>query len=73
MRISMESKVRDILTHYPQIKQMVDPYLSFFYRERLDGILFKRLSLHGALKLANIPEEEKENLIQAINKILNKS
>lgn len=72
MRLTIESKIKDIFSHYPQIKQIVDPYFEFFYKERLDEIIFKRVSLYGALKLINIPEEEKENLIQTINKILNK-
>lgn len=72
MRITIESKITDIFENYPQIKDIVDPHLEFFYKERLDGILFKRLSLYGALRLVNIPEEEKENLIQTVSKIINK-
>lgn len=72
MRITIESKINDIFSTYPQVKQIVDPYLEFFYRERLDGILFKRLSLYGALRLLNIPQEEKEKLIQTVSKIINK-
>lgn len=72
MRITVESKINDIFSAYPQVKQIVDPYLEMFYRERLDGILFKRLSLYGALRLVNIPQEEKENLIQTVSKIINK-
>lgn len=73
MRLTIESKVKDIFLNYPQIKQIVDPYFEFFYKERLDEIVFKRVSLYGALKLVNISQEERENLIQTINKILNKS
>lgn len=73
MRITIDSKINDIFTNYPQVKEIVDPYLDFFYKERLDGILFKRLSLYGALRLVNISEEERENLIQRISKIINKS
>lgn len=72
MRLTVESKIDDIFKHYPKIKDMVDPYLDFFYKERLNNILFKRLSLYGALKLVNISNEEREEIIQNINKILNK-
>ncbi|MEJ5172498.1 MAG: hypothetical protein WHT47_02160 [Hydrogenothermaceae bacterium] len=72
MRVTVESKIRDIFENYPKVKEIVDPYLEFFYKERLDSILFKRLSLSGSLKLINIPQEERENLIQEVNKILNK-
>lgn len=72
MRITIESKINDIFSAYPQVKQIVDPYLEFFYKERLDGILFKRLSLYGALRLVNISQEEKENLIQTVSKMINK-
>lgn len=72
MRLTIESRITDIFDNYPQIKDIVDPYLEFFYKERLDGILFKRLSLYGALKVVNISQEERENLIQTVSKIINK-
>ncbi|MEZ0323211.1 MAG: hypothetical protein ABWJ98_02735 [Hydrogenothermaceae bacterium] len=73
MRLTVESKIKDIFDRYPKVKEIVDPYLEYFYKERLEDILFKRLSLSGILKIINISQEERENLIQEINKILNKS
>lgn len=73
MRITVESKIADIFSQYPQVEEIVRPYLSFLYKERLEEIIFKRLSLQGALKLVNIPQEEREKVIQRINRILNKT
>lgn len=73
MRFSLESKVADIFAHYPQVEEIVKPYLEFFYKERLEDILFRRLSLQGVLKLVNISQEEREEVIHRINRILNKA
>jgi hypothetical protein len=72
MRLTIESKISDIFKEFPELEEKCKPYLKYFYEERLDTILFKKLSLIGALKLLNVPEEEREKIIQDFYKIVNK-
>ncbi|WP_299237777.1 hypothetical protein [Sulfurihydrogenibium sp.] len=72
MRLTIESKISDIFKEFPKLEERYKPYLKYFYEERLDTILFKKLSLIGALKLLNVPEEEREKIIQDFYKIVNK-
>jgi hypothetical protein len=72
MRLTIESKISDIFKEFPELEDRYKPYLKYFYEERLDAILFKKLSLIGALKLLNMPEEEREKIIQDFYKIVNK-
>ena len=72
MRLTIESKISDIFKAYPELEERYRPYLKYFYDERLDTILFKKLSLIGALKLLNVSEEEREKIIQDLYKTVNK-
>lgn len=72
MKLNLESKISDIFKHYPYLEEKFKPYLSYFYEEKLDGILFRKLSLMGALKLLNLPEEDREKIIQEFYKTVNK-
>lgn len=72
MKLNVESKLSDIFKEYPQLEEKFKPYLNYFYEERLNGILFRKLSLIGALKLLNVSEENREKLIQEFYKTVNK-
>jgi hypothetical protein len=72
MRLTIESKISDIFKESPELEERYKPYFKYFYEERLDTILFKKLSLIGALKLLNVPEEEREKIIKDFYKIVNK-
>ncbi|WP_028950496.1 hypothetical protein [Sulfurihydrogenibium subterraneum] len=72
MKLNLESKISDIYKHYPQLEEKFKPYFKYFYEEKLDSILFRKLSLIGALKLLNIPEEDREKIIQEFYKTVNK-
>ena len=72
MKLNLESKISDIYKNYPQLEEKFKPYFKYFYEEKLDSILFRKLSLMGALKLLNIPEEDREKIIQEFYKTVNK-
>ncbi|MFN3977527.1 hypothetical protein [Sulfurihydrogenibium azorense] len=72
MKLNLESKISDIFKHYPYLEEKFKPYLNYFYEEKLDGILFRKLSLMGALKLLNFTEEDREKIIQEFYKTVNK-
>jgi len=72
MRLTIESKISDIFREFPELEERYKFYLKYFYEESLDTILFKKLSLIGAIKLLNVPEEEREKIIQDFYKIVNK-
>ncbi|HEV09234.1 MAG: hypothetical protein ACP5F0_03380 [Sulfurihydrogenibium sp.] len=73
MRLNIESKLSDIFKEYPELEDKFRPFLNYFYEERLNDILFRKLSLIGALKLLNVSEEDREKLIQEFYKTVNKS
>ncbi|WP_297889962.1 hypothetical protein [Sulfurihydrogenibium sp.] len=72
MKLNVESKLSDIFKEYPYLEEKFRPYLNYFYEERLNDILFRKLSLIGALKLLNLPEEDREKLIQEFYRTINK-
>lgn len=72
MKLTVESKISDIFKELPQIEEILKPHLKYFYDERLDKIIFRKISLLGALKLINISQEDKEKIIQEFYKIVNK-
>lgn len=72
MKLNVESKLSDIFKEYPHLEEKFKPYLIYFYEERLNDILFRKLSLIGALKLLNVSEENREKLIQEFYKTVNK-
>jgi hypothetical protein len=72
MRLNIESKLSDIFKEYPELEDKFRPFLNYFYEEKLNDILFRKLSLIGALKLLNVSEEDREKLIQEFYKTVNK-
>ncbi len=72
MKLTVENKISDIIKEFPIIEEMLKPYLKYFYDENLDKIIFKKISLIGALKLMNVPQEDREKIIQEFYKLVNK-
>ena len=66
-RITEDTKIIQILEHYPDIEPVLKDCFNYFYENRLEDILLKRLSLKGAFNVLDFDKEKREEIL---NKIL---
>jgi len=70
MRLPIEMKIQQLLQEYPEVEALFKEYFKYFYDERLDEILFKRLSVKGALNILELDEAKKEEFLEKFNKMV---
>lgn len=66
-KITEDTKITQILEHYPELEPILKDYFYYFYENRLDDILLKRLSLKGAFNVLDFDSKKREEIL---NKIL---
>ena len=66
-RITEDTKITQILEHYTEVEPILKDYFYYFYENRLDDILLKRLSLKGAFNVLDFDKKKREEIL---NKIL---
>ena len=66
-KITEDTKITQILEHYPEVEPILKDYFYYFYENRLDDILLKRLSLKGAFNVLDFDSKKREEIL---NKIL---
>ena len=65
-RITEDTKIVQILEHYPEVEDLLKKYFSYFYENRLDDILLNRLSLKGAFNVLDIDTKKREEILNEI-------
>ncbi|NPA52243.1 MAG: DUF1858 domain-containing protein [Aquificae bacterium] len=73
MKITLDTKVFHLLEDYPQTEQIIKKYFNYFYKEKLENIALKRLSIKGAFCVLNLPEKDREIFLDEINQVIIKS
>jgi len=67
MRISADFKVFHLLEEYPQAEELIKEYFEFFYRERIEDIALKRLSIQGAFNVIGLSKEERKQFFKDLH------
>jgi len=73
MRITEETKILQILEEYPETREVIEKYFSFFFEKRLEDIVLKRLSIKGAFNVLDIPEEKRKKFFEELEEKLKKT
>ncbi len=71
-RITEDTKISQILEHYPEVEDILKNYFGYFYENRLEDILLKRLSLKGAFNVLDFDSKKREKVLDEIIKIIGK-
>ena len=66
-RVSEDTKITQLLEHFPEVEGILKEYFSYFYENRLEDIALKRLSLKGAFNVLDFDNKKRE---EVLNKIL---
>ncbi len=69
-RITEDTKISQILEHYPEVEDILKNYFCYFYENRLEDILLKRLSLKGAFNVLDFDSKKREKILDEIIKII---
>jgi hypothetical protein len=70
MKINEDVKIFHLLEDYPEVEEILKKHFKYFYDEELVDIALKRLSIQGACNVLNLPQEEKEKLIEELIEII---
>ncbi len=66
MKINEDVKIFHLLEDYPETEDILKKYFKYFYDEDLVEIALERLSIEGACRVLNLPEEEKQKLLDEL-------
>ena len=69
-RITEDTKITQILEHYPQVEEIFKEYFKYFYENRLEDIVLKRLSLKGAFNILEYDTKKREEVLSKIFEIV---
>jgi len=64
MRISADFKVFHLLEEYPESEELIKSYFEFFYKERIEDIALKRLSIQGAFNVLGLSEKKQKQFFK---------
>ncbi|RUM51033.1 MAG: hypothetical protein DSY47_00300 [Hydrogenothermus sp.] len=67
MRISADFKVFHLLEEYPESEELIKSYFEFFYKERIEDIALKRLSIQGAFNVLGLSEEKQKQFFKDLH------
>jgi hypothetical protein len=70
MKITEETKILQIIEEYPETEEVIRNYFSFFFENRLEDIVLKRLSIKGAFNVLDIPEEKRKKFFEELEEKL---
>ncbi len=65
-KITEDTKISQILEHYPEVEPILKDYFYYFYENRLEDILLKRLSLKGAFNVLDFDKKKREEILNLI-------
>lgn len=67
MRISADFKVFHLLEGYPESEELIKSYFEFFYKEEIEDIALKRLSIQGAFNVIGLSEEKQKQFFKDLH------
>jgi hypothetical protein len=70
MKITEETKILQIMEKYPSTEEVIKKYFSYFFENRLEDIVLRRLSIKGAFNVLDFPEEKRKEFFKELEEKL---